>query len=103
MENVAANYKDHWDDKFRAQSWGRYPPEDLVRFMDDSRNSDLIAHGKTQIPNEIDREFFQHEFDLENKFQCLKNNFIASFSCILFKNVRSFGNILIKLDLKESC
>ncbi len=30
---VDADYKMHWDEKFKAQSWGRYPPEDLVRFM----------------------------------------------------------------------
>ena len=29
----AQDYKQHWDDKFKSQSWGRYPPEDLVRFM----------------------------------------------------------------------
>lgn len=27
------DYTGHWDDKFRTRSWGRYPPEDLVRFM----------------------------------------------------------------------
>ncbi len=26
-------YIQHWDDKFRTRSWGRYPPEDLVRFI----------------------------------------------------------------------
>ena len=30
---TAAHYTQHWDDKFRLQEWGRYPPEDLVRFM----------------------------------------------------------------------
>lgn len=30
---AAADYKDHWDEKFKAGSWGRYPPEDLVRFV----------------------------------------------------------------------
>ena len=39
---------------------------DLVRFMDDSRNRDLVAHGKAHIPNEIDQSFFEHEFALEN-------------------------------------
>lgn len=28
-----ADYTRHWDDKFRSRPWGRYPPEDLVRFM----------------------------------------------------------------------
>ena len=27
------DYNQHWDDKFSAREWGRYPPEDLVRFM----------------------------------------------------------------------
>lgn len=26
-------YKKHWNDKFKSRSWGRYPPEDLVRFI----------------------------------------------------------------------
>jgi SAM-dependent methyltransferase len=29
----AEDYKQHWDKKFQNQEWGRYPPEDLVRFM----------------------------------------------------------------------
>lgn len=28
-----ADYTGHWDEKFRSRTWGRYPPEDLVRFM----------------------------------------------------------------------
>ncbi len=28
-----ADYTGHWDEKFRCRAWGRYPPEDLVRFM----------------------------------------------------------------------
>lgn len=27
------DYKEHWDQKFRTQQWGKYPPEDLVRFI----------------------------------------------------------------------
>lgn len=30
---MVAKYTEHWDEKFRNRSWGRYPPEDLVRFM----------------------------------------------------------------------
>lgn len=30
---MANDYTNHWDKKFRERSWGRYPPEDLVRFM----------------------------------------------------------------------
>jgi len=29
----ADNYNQHWNEKFSARPWGRYPPEDLVRFM----------------------------------------------------------------------
>lgn len=28
-----SSYIDHWDDKFQAQEWGKYPPEELVRFI----------------------------------------------------------------------
>lgn len=31
--NAAVDYTQHWDEKFRSRAWGRYPPEDLVRFM----------------------------------------------------------------------
>jgi SAM-dependent methyltransferase len=31
--NPLPEYSAHWDEKFRARPWGRYPPEDLVRFM----------------------------------------------------------------------
>jgi SAM-dependent methyltransferase len=31
--SVASDYIQHWDDKFSTRAWGRYPPEDLVRFM----------------------------------------------------------------------
>lgn len=29
----AKDYNAHWDEKFRTRRWGRYPPEDLVRFI----------------------------------------------------------------------
>lgn len=28
-----SNYINHWDSKFQKGKWGRYPPEELVRFM----------------------------------------------------------------------
>ncbi len=31
--NQGQDYTQHWDEKFKARAWGRYPPEDLVRFM----------------------------------------------------------------------
>lgn len=31
--SVAKNYTEHWDEKFKTRAWGRYPPEDFVRFM----------------------------------------------------------------------
>ena len=27
------NYFDHWDQKFRARDWGKYPSEELVKFI----------------------------------------------------------------------
>lgn len=33
MQQLKYDYKQHWDKKFRTRRWGRYPPEDLVRFM----------------------------------------------------------------------
>lgn len=30
---AAKEYTRHWDEKFKARAWGRYPPEDFVRFM----------------------------------------------------------------------
>jgi SAM-dependent methyltransferase len=39
------DYIKHWDDKFQTRAWGRYPPEDLVRFVGRSyrnvENSDI--------------------------------------------------------------
>lgn len=29
----ALDYTQHWDEKFRTRDWGRWPPEDFVRFM----------------------------------------------------------------------
>ncbi|MFO0388302.1 MAG: class I SAM-dependent methyltransferase [Alphaproteobacteria bacterium] len=31
--SAAKDYTNHWDQKFKSRAWGRYPPEDLVRFM----------------------------------------------------------------------
>ena len=31
--STAKDYTSHWDKKFKSRAWGRYPPEDLVRFM----------------------------------------------------------------------
>lgn len=28
-----ADYSEHWNEKFSTREWGRYPPEELVRFM----------------------------------------------------------------------
>ena len=30
---VGDDYNQHWEEKFSSREWGRYPPEDLVRFM----------------------------------------------------------------------
>ena len=31
--SLEREYFRHWDEKFSTRAWGRYPPEDLVRFM----------------------------------------------------------------------
>jgi ubiquinone/menaquinone biosynthesis C-methylase UbiE len=31
--NTNEDYTRHWDEKFKSRAWGRYPPEDFVRFM----------------------------------------------------------------------
>lgn len=31
--NEQSSYLQHWDDKFSSRSWGKYPPEDLIRFI----------------------------------------------------------------------
>lgn len=33
MSNSKHAYLDHWDEKFKTRSWGKYPNEDLVRFV----------------------------------------------------------------------
>lgn len=33
MAEPAQDYTAHWDRKFATRPWGRYPPEDLVRFL----------------------------------------------------------------------
>lgn len=38
---MSSSYIDHWNDKFASRPWGRYPPEELVRFIGRSfKNSD---------------------------------------------------------------
>ena len=41
------DYIRHWDDKFSSREWGRYPPEDLVRFM--GRNYRDVDHGEVSV------------------------------------------------------
>lgn len=45
--SLDAGYMKHWDDKFRSHRWGRYPPEDLVRFM--GRNYGSSDRGKVSV------------------------------------------------------
>ena len=33
MANPELSYLDHWDEKFQSGSWGKYPNEDLIRFV----------------------------------------------------------------------
>ncbi len=39
---------------------------DLVRFMDDRENADLVRYGLTDLPNPDDRAFFRNQFHSEN-------------------------------------
>jgi hypothetical protein len=39
---------------------------DLVRFMDDRENSDLVRYGLTELPNPDDQAFFRNQFHSEN-------------------------------------
>lgn len=40
--------------------------QDLVRFMDDGRNRDLVSYGAQSLPNEQDRDFFRNQFQSSN-------------------------------------
>ena len=33
MDNSDLSYLKHWDEKFQSRSWGKYPNEDLIRFV----------------------------------------------------------------------
>ena len=35
---------------------------DLLRLLQDGQNADLVHYGQTELPNEIDRQFFTHSF-----------------------------------------
>lgn len=41
------DYAKHWDDTFRSRGWGRYPPEDLVRFI--GRNFKQAKPGSVRV------------------------------------------------------
>ena len=45
--SLETEYKQHWDDKFSSREWGRYPPEDLVRFM--GRNFKHLDHSAVAV------------------------------------------------------
>ena len=48
-----ADYTGHWDEKFRSRAWGRYPPEDLVRFMGRNwRDADKAAEKVASLKDE---------------------------------------------------
>ena len=44
---IDGDYNQHWNDKFSSREWGRYPPEDLVRFM--GRNFKDIDHNQVAV------------------------------------------------------
>lgn len=41
------DYTSHWDEKFRSRDWGRYPPEDFIRFM--GRNFKNVDRTKIRV------------------------------------------------------
>lgn len=44
------DYSQHWDDKFSTRKWGRYPPEDLVRFVGRNlKNADRDAVSVLEV------------------------------------------------------
>ncbi len=45
--STATDYTRHWDEKFKSRAWGRYPPEDLVRFM--GRNFKSADKSKLRV------------------------------------------------------
>ncbi|MGE0754113.1 MAG: class I SAM-dependent methyltransferase [Alphaproteobacteria bacterium] len=45
--SAATDYTSHWDEKFKSRSWGRWPPEDLVRFM--GRNFKNADKSKVRV------------------------------------------------------
>ena len=45
--SVAEDYYSHWDEKFSTRDWGKYPPEDLVRFI--GRNYKSAPRSETAI------------------------------------------------------
>jgi len=55
---------------------------DLIRFMDDKRNRDLVEYGQRQLPNAQDRDFFQHQFFARN-FESTKEALRYRFSEII--------------------
>lgn len=44
---IVQDYNKHWNDKFSARDWGKYPPEDLVRFM--GRNFKAMPRGEVSV------------------------------------------------------
>jgi hypothetical protein len=56
--------------------------KDLVRFMDDNRNGDLVSYGKSQLPNEENRDFFKYRFHDKTK-ESSKEALSARFSDIV--------------------
>jgi SAM-dependent methyltransferase len=47
VNKVDNNYYQHWNEKFLAGEWGRYPPEDLVRFI--GRNFKKTVRSQIRI------------------------------------------------------
>lgn len=44
---IDTDYNSHWDEKFRSRNWGRYPPEELVRFV--GRNYSQVERENVNV------------------------------------------------------
>ena len=63
---------------------------DLVKFMDDERNNELVKYGREHLPNEQDRDFFKHQFHSRN-FESTKDALRYRFNEVIRDpSVRSF-------------
>ena len=80
---------------------------DLVRFLDDNQNKDLLDYAKTQMPYEEHRRFFEHQFhspNYESTKDALRNRFQSFINIPTIKRFtcgRSTVNLEKAIDEKK--